>query len=439
MKNEIRSEYIKDLLAEKDSLKKKLEESTKDNLREILSETVQETMRNMISEADKDSYEEEEVDTDSTDDVLDDKIKTDEVDEPADADTEDESDEEVSDIEGDDEMWDDLEQYKDADGDYDLTGMDSDNVIKVLKIMKPEDGVKVIKNDNGTITLSDEETDKEYVIDFDGGVDFNDDMATEGVNEDLGYTTDYQSDTAMTTPSNRETANPRNTYSMDDGVPTGVEKPWPGKSGNMKPFGDNVNENDDCEVEVEMGDDDQVEEATNVGGFVQQNSTSKSHVPNSDGRSARNQSKGGEYSSTQNPRYTGTQMENIMRKANAIFNENKQLKGIISQLRTQINEAIVLNYSLSKVTKLVTENSTSKDEKVDIIHRFNEARTINEAKELYQKIDNELKNINRINSINKIVDGQLAESKNNIVETPMYQSDDLTETLSLMYRMENIK
>lgn len=65
----------------------------------------------------------------------------------------------------------------------------------------------------------------------------------------------------------------------------------------MDPFEENVNESDEFEIEL---DDDNVEEATNVGGFANQNSTAKSHVPNSNGRAARNQSKGGEYTSTQN-------------------------------------------------------------------------------------------------------------------------------------------
>lgn len=56
-------------------------------------------------------------------------------------------------------------------------------------------------------------------------------------------------------------------------------------------------------------------------------------------------------------------MESIKRQANQIFAENKQLKGIVEELKNKINEAIVANYNLSRIIKLVTENSTSKEEK----------------------------------------------------------------------------
>ena len=132
-----------------------------------------------------------------------------------------------------------------------------------------------------------------------------------------------------------------------------------------------------------------------------------------------------------------------MKKANEIFTENKQVKGIVAELRNQINEAIVINYNMGRVIKLMTENSTSKEEKLNIIKRFDNVRTLKESKEAFTQIDSELKNPNRIAKINNMIDKQLSESttKNNasLVETQIYQSDDLNETLSFMARMDAIK
>lgn len=226
---------------------------------------------------------------------------------------------------------------------------------------------------------------------------------------------------------------------MDDGVPTGTEKPY-GKGGdNMDPFDNKVNEGDEIEVELE---DEPVEEATNVGGFAAQNSTTKSHVPNSDGRSARNQSKGGEYTSTQKPRYTNEQLEKIMKKANAIFEENKQLKGVIKELQGSIEEAIVMNYNMGRVVQLMAENTTNKEEKLDIIRKFNDVRTIDEAKDIYNKINAELKNPNRLAVVSNVINQQLSENKQNkqsVVETQIYQSEDLSDTMSFMARLDKIK
>lgn len=470
-KNKIRSEYIRNIVKEKDDLKKKLDEMANDSLKDIIGEEVNKKLRNIISESDEDSYTEEEVDSPDTDDnstdnaenepetvATDDSAETDtDNTETFDDDTTDAEDSESTDT--DDDIMNDIEKYKDADGEFDLRGMDNDQVVKVLKLISKDDnnGIRVYKDpSNDTIVLNDDDTEKQYVIDLDdsdeGDEDVDIDVTEEGcerckkgMNEELGYTDNYQGETAMSVDSNSEPASSSDTYSMDAGVPTGTEKPYGKNSkGKMTPFTDSVNEEDEYDFEIETDDDDNepVEEATNVGGFAAQNSTAKSHVPNSDGRSARNKSKGGEYSGTQTPRYTNEQLNRIMKKANKIFTENKELKGIVSELKNQINEAIVINYNMGRVIKLVTENSTSKEEKLNIIEQFDKVRTLQEAKDTFAKIDAELKNPTRIAKINNAIDKQLSESVNGkptVEDNSMYRSDDLKQTLSFMARLNTIK
>lgn len=475
MKNKIRSEYIKNVLDEKDALQKKLNEMASTSLKDKLGESINESLRKLIMEADDDenSYEEEEVDdpVTSTETSSENGEEGEGNEENADAETEEpsiDSLEEPSEESGegeestDDDIFGELEKYKDDAGEFDLRGMDSNDVVKVLKAVSTnvDNNVRLFKSEDGTMILSDDETDRQYVLNPDASqedgegeetefeVELDDTPTNEGcgtneneeaVNEELGYTTNYQKETAMTTPSNNEPADSKETYSMDDGVPTGTEKPY-GKGGdNMDPFDNKVNEGDEIEVELE---DEPVEEATNVGGFAAQNSTAKSHVPNSDGRSARNQSKGGEYTSTQKPRYTNEQLEKIMKKANAIFEENKQLKGVIKELQGSIEEAIVMNYNMGRVVQLMTENTTNKEEKLDIIRKFNDVRTIDEAKDIYNKINAELKNPNRLAVVSNVINQQLSENKQNkqsVVETQIYQSEDLSDTMSFMARLDKIK
>lgn len=467
MKNKIRSEYIKNVLDEKDALQKKLNEMASTSLKDKLGESINESLRKLIMEADDDenSYEEEEVDdpVTSTETSSESGEEGEGGEEPSIDNLEEPSEESGEGEENtDDDIFGELEKYKDDAGEFDLRGMDSNDVVKVLKAVSTnvDNNVRLFKSEDGTMILSDDETDRQYVLnpdasqeDGEGGetefeVELDDTPTNEGcgtneneeaVNEELGYTTNYQKETAMTTPSNNEPANSKETYSMDDGVPTGTEKPY-GKGGdNMDPFDNKVNEGDEIEVELE---DEPVEEATNVGGFAAQNSTTKSHVPNSDGRSARNQSKGGEYTSTQKPRYTNEQLEKIMKKANAIFEENKQLKGVIKELQGSIEEAIVMNYNMGRVVQLMAENTTNKEEKLDIIRKFNDVRTIDEAKDIYNKINAELKNPNRLAVVSNVINQQLSENKQNkqsVVETQIYQSEDLSDTMSFMARLDKIK
>lgn len=473
MAKNIRSEYIKQLIEDKNSLENKLSEVTKETIKSIIDENVGDKLRQIISE-DEDSFIEDEVEDDSTtsseedgDDAATDAETETEVDDTAengdettDVDVEDtvtdtvDDGTEDSDIDAtEDDVWNDLEQYKGEDGEYDLTGMDADNLIKVMQVMKPTDGIRVVKNDNGTITLSDDETEKEYIIDIDaeGEDGLGDFDSEEGVEEskkhcnegaNLGYTDDFQNKTAMTTPPNNEPANPKTTYSMDGGAPTGTEKRW-ANQGSKAPYDEDVNE--ECEYEVEIDDDkkeDEVNETMTTqeqgpynrgDGMVHTNTNSKA----AKGRNAH--AGGKQVSGTGDNSYSNTQLENIMRKANAIFNENKELKALVPKMQQQMMESIVINKSMGNVMRIVMENSTTLNEKKDILKRFTGVKTIEESDSLYQTISEELKREGKTMNVNNVINSQLAESKNSVVETPMYQSEDLSKTLDLINRLNKIK
>lgn len=153
--NNITSEFLQGVIEDKKRLDETLKEVTKSSLSSIMEERVENSLRQILSESEEDEFVEDEVE--DVEQSNDDEVETDEV--------ETETDTEES---GDDaEMWNDLEQYKDEDGEYDLTGMDTDSLMQVMSVMKPEDGVRVVKNDEGSITLTDDTTDKEYEITFD--------------------------------------------------------------------------------------------------------------------------------------------------------------------------------------------------------------------------------------------------------------------------------
>ena len=494
MANNIRSEYIKNLVEDRDKLTQKLEETTKNTLQNVVEETINKQLRQMISEA-NDDFEVEEVKPD-TDDTA-----TSDVENPADGEgaaidanpeggedagavADDNAGAEGGDAAADaatddaagDEVWDGLEQYKGEDGEYDLTSMGKDDVIKVLKVMGPEDGVRVLKNDNGTVTLQDDETDKEYIIDLDGStgsssdadaegdddieIELDDDDTTDECNAkpgkvikegevNLGYTDSYQGETAMTVDSNKETANSKDTYSMDAGVPTGTEKPWVGHKGNMSPYGSKekkVNEGEACEKcgknPCECGKKldetmTSTENSANVRGDGMTHANTNSHQ-----KFARNGHVGGQQTRGTGEGYepANESIDAIKRKANAIFLENKELRNIAESIKNKLEEAIVVNSSLGNIIKLVTENSTTLEEKKNIIKRFDSVKTINEGKALYNTISEELKKSTKVNNTSETkLDNQLAESKKTqLVETTMYQSADLSATLSLMERLSKL-
>lgn len=447
----IRSEYIKNLMEDKEELNKSLVEATKETLKGIVDEAVNKNLRSLISESDKDDDDFEEEEVNSTDlDITDDGDASGE--ESTDTDTEAGEDEpeaetvtdiEVSDTDGgsDEDMWDSLEQYKDEDGEYDLTGMSGDDVVKVLKVMKPEDGdgVRVIKKDDGNIQLIDDENDAEYLIVLDdecegGECELGESVVNEG-NVDLGYTDNYQDKTAMT----MDTDDGAKTRKWNAGTPTGNGKRWVGHKGDMSPYNENVNEaeEDECIVEVEMDEcgDAPVEESA-MTMANKRTDREPNMEDNGHERERRHRNRTGV-----NPTMNKTN-ESISRKLETLQNENKQLKQIAETMRDRLNEAVVINSSLGKIIKLVTENTTTRDEKINIVNRFNDVQSVKESNQLYESISKELKNAHPINNtVDNAVNGEmLAESKKqNVVETQLYESDDLSSTRDLMHRLDKIK
>ena len=448
MAKNIRSEYVKNLLEDKEALEKQLKGITESTIKSLLEDEVKGNLRQIISE-DANSFEEEEVtddDTKPTDEPKDDDTSTDDVnvadddvtatdgeedgtgDDDEAADDADVTDADGTDDTGDDDVWSGLEDYKGEDGEYDLTGMDAEDVIKVLKVMKPEDGVRVVKNDDGNIELTDDETNKEYIIQLDvddescDGCDDDDSLGEAENHGNVGYTDDYQKKTAMTTPDNHEPADPSKTYSMDGGVPTGTEKPFPGKGDNA-PFDKDVNE---AMTTQEQG-------AYNRGTVMVHTNT------NSKAAKGRNSHAGGkQIHGTADNSYSEAQMESIKRKANEIFRENKELKSLLPNLKKQLQEAIVINQSLGNIVKLLKENATTADEKQSIIKRFNDVKTCNESNSLYKTITEELHRTHQTQNVDNVLNAQLSEATKHTVETPMYQSDDLTETLDFMRRLDRV-
>jgi hypothetical protein len=318
--------------------------------------------------------------------------------------------------------------------------------------LKDEDQVHVnVDKDTKKVEIKDNETGAEYLLDLSsfGGseseqendIDFGDEanseleIENENMNESrlfeivlneydshVGYTDNYQKKDVMTNAGAKEPGKKVNDW--DAGAPKSSKKPWAGK-GSTKPF-----------TEEEVVDEVPMEEATNVGGFVQQNSTSKSHVPNSNGRKARNMSKGGsKVSGTAYPRYSSATNESkMMSKVEKILKENEQLKSALNKFKTVLEEAAVTNVNLGQIIKLISENSTTKEEKQEIISRFGkEAKTVEQSKSLYESISRDLKKNNTMN-INE--DKQFTTNSSKMInETQIYQSQDLMESLDLMHRL----
>ena len=522
-KKTVRTKYIKSLVEDKENLSKTLEQQTKESISGLLDESVNRTLRTMLSESDDNSFEVEEVEPEDSEFTA---ADTDENDGDTvgqeDGDQEAECGPDGCRAEG-DEVWDEFEDCKDEDGEYDLRGKDINTVIQLIQNMDPEDGVRIVKNGDGTATVEPEGDEEEFVIDIEDGGDaepddFEDDFGNESdddfedggenddeyiedvdvddidfgdedddetefevevgddeedyddedeLNEALGYTTEYQRKSSMTMPSdNGDGDGAVNRGSVcDGGAPKGGKnnkKRWVGHDGQNggNAYSSRVDEEydectDECggekifEVEVEDGgfaDNEEMFETHTRGMARKHNSVGRTEVPNTDVQAdeedTRNIFVGAEQKRNCSRSTNESRMTAINRKANSILAENAELRKIAAQIKDKLNEAVVINSSLAKVIRLVTENSTTRDEKINILNRFNRVQTLEESRELYSKISSELKNAHAVNSGN-LLNGTLTEAKgsnrNMIVETNLLtQSEDLKSILDLQERLSKI-
>ena len=500
MNKNIRSKVVKESLLDYNALANSLKENTESAVKTLLDEAVRDTYAKLLSEDDDKDYEEEEVedtssditnDAESVDAATDDVEGTDtgmEADEPIDDAAVEGGDDTVVDgaeeggepsDEGDE--WAEFDKYKISDDEYDFSNAEDEEIVKVYKLMKNDDQILVHKDDNGNVNIQDNETGAEYLInlgdngeatgvaasepsddvitDDEGADDFGAEDDFENENNDMnestermfelvleydsnvGYTDNYQKKDVMTNPGMSEPG--KNVNDWDAGVPHGTEKPWSGYPGKKnkadKPFNAGKGKQLEEEEAVEGAVEAPVEEATNVGGYVQQNSTPKSHVSDSNGRNARSMSKGGKrVKGTVTPRYSGgeedTVSESFMKRANKVLAENKELKATLTDVMTSLKEAAVTNHNLGMIIKLISENSTTQDEKKEIISRFsNEAKTVEASKNLYESISRDLQKSKKMNITEET--SLTVEGSKKINETKIYQSPDVLDSLDLMHRM----
>lgn len=479
----VRSKYIKNLMETKDSLDKQYQEVIAESMKNIIGENAKDEVRKLLKEAeDEDSFSEEEVIDDTA--VADDKVDdTDGADEVATEEENTEEDDDVDSIEDDldtedgeeeaveDDIWNDLEKCKGADGEYDCRGMDDGNLLKVLKAMGPEDGIRVMSNGDGTVSVEVDgdliDGTEEFVIDlddFEGGEGGEDGEVELELNEgevDLGYMDHpgkggYQKEPAFTTD-------------PDETLPTDREKighTWnpqlknadidKGSDGDRQPYDKNVNEDvDECGgniFEVELEDEEMVDEAShtvtqnngNVRGVTKSFPTNSSsqETDRNGAPEAKSPTTGVGRQTTDGYKEAANESVDFKKKVNKLWEENKQMKSIIPQLHKKLMESMVINASMGYIVRLLNENSTTVDEKKQISERFTKVNTLEEGKKLYETISEELRSVNKRNDVNGIINSQLAEgkqAKQNLVETTMYKSEKVNETLDFMKRLNKIK
>ena len=86
--------------------------------------------------------------------------------------------------------------------------------------------------------------------------------------------------------------------------------------------------------------------------------------------------------------------------------KNEEYRKALNVFREKLNEVAIFNSNLAYATRLFTEHSTTKKEKINILRRFDDVETLKESKNLYKSIKDELNTVDT-KSINESVGAKL--------------------------------
>lgn len=374
-----------------------LEEAVKANAKGILASTMKQELNDLLKESMEEEGEVEEQpipDEETTDDV------------PADAgdvtglDNEDNEDEESSDdeepskdidsLDSDENPMNDMMGGMEDDEDVvDMTGADDEEILKVFKAMGPNDGV-IVKKDDENIELSD--GDDEYIIKLDESSD-EDDMSEEESHDEESHDEEMKEGEAY----EEETV-----YEIElDADEEYVDEDW---------MGEELSEEDD-----ESKEGDVEESARTIGNGYHAGIESKKKF------------------------YAGNKREEINEEVSKLRKQNDEYKKALVLFKEKLNEVAVFNANLAYATRLFTEHSTTKQEKLNILKRFDSISTLKESKNLYSSIKSELDTKKPVTEsvVEKITTAPTSSSSEKVLsESKAYENPQFKRMKDLMGKLK---
>ena len=118
--------------------------------------------------------------------------------------------------------------------------------------------------------------------------------------------------------------------------------------------------------------------------------------------------------------------------------KNEEYRKALNIFRDKLNEVAVFNSNLAYATRLFTEHTTTKQEKINILRRFDNVETLKESKSLYGSIKNELNNNNQsvvTESMSKIEKSPVSGSAQNLIESKTYENPQFLRMKDIMSKI----
>ena len=295
----------------------------------------------------------------------------------------------------------------DMDDELDLTMSSDEEVLKVFKKMGDEDEIEVVKDEEG-ISLKDNQTGAEYYIKE------SEELEEEELCEGCGS---YDE-------SEEEVEEGETIYEVE--LDEDMYEAYM--------------ESKEMEEGEEITEEDEMEEGEHL-----EEDKLRRHIK--DGKQRYHGARlAAESKRTRKPRISESRRpsnvrkesyEKLLKEYKELKTKNGEYKEALKVFKTKINEVALFNQNLAHVTKLFTEHSTTKKEKMAILGRFDEIETIKESKTLYKNIAGELTEKSPITeSVDRKVNKTIDSSKSNLNESTAYVDPQINKIKDLMSRIQ---
>ena len=469
MANETKKSLVEEALLQMKNLEEAVTENAKGILASTMKEEISELVKESLSEEDEmiDEVEmgegsedvkesemteqEMELDIEDLEDEMDD-MESDESemeDEDEEMDMEDVEDMLGMDLPGDELEVDDEEEVLLP---LDLTGASDEEILKVFKAMGEEDGI-IISQDDDEISLKDNEADVEYKIQMESEekMEEMDEKMEEEMHEgDMEEEMDevvYEIEMSEEDDMDEEYKEGYQKEEMEEGQ--GYDDKEDEREGmkhgkiadkdldSEKARRDDAHfETRESEMSEEMDEEEMEGEAVEEEGETTETARSNASLrkfPNA------------KIASEPTKRYASDRMRPAVRENESekelqqLREKNEEYRKALNIFKEKLNEVAVFNSNLAYATRLFTENTTTKQEKINILRRFDSVETLKESKSLYKTLKEEFES-KEANTISESVSEKVSKtpvkgSSANLIENKTYENPQFMRMKDLMTKI----
>ena len=136
---------------------------------------------------------------------------------------------------------------------------------------------------------------------------------------------------------------------------------------------------------------------------------------------------------------SGVKTESTQEEVRMLREKNEEYRKALNVFREKLTEVAIFNSNLAYATRLFTEHSTTKKEKINILRRFDDVETLKESKSLYRSIKDELGKV-ETKSINESVGTKINKtvstgSSTTLIESKTYENPQFLRMKDLMGKL----